>query len=479
MRIPFIWSLFFVANIGFGAPLSIDEYLKQVRSQNPAVIGLTEQMEGSHARSKEGNLLVKPVGTLSARWIEDRKQPGMAFAIMEKTQIHSYSLGVSEQTPFGLQLKAEYDLEYGNFVNPTSTSGVPMVLPSYYASTPKIEARLPLWQNLLGSATQAQVEAQNAAASAASFAANAQLRQVLMDAELAYWQMALLRSTLNIQNSMLKRANQLKDWSDRRARMHLGDESDALQSSAAVQLRTLEIKNIETDLASASRNFNLMRGVEENVEIEGELDSIDTLASKELPARSGDRADVLAADQSRIAQMAQATLGRERNKPQLDFYGSYAWNGKKNTMSASLSDSFAANRPTTVVGVQLSAPLDFWHTSELRAAYARERVGAERTYEQKKREQEIQWNTLSQKWRDTKARLALAKELESIQLRKVDREKVRLNTGRSTSYQFIQMEQEYTQSLLGRIRIQFELLALYAQSKLYAAKSDNATGDAP
>ena len=86
---------------------------------------------------------------------------------------------------------------------------------------------------------------------------------------------------------------------------------------------------------------------------------------------------------------------------------------------------------------------------------------------QKQYEEQVQWEDLTEKLKDAKERFQLAEVMETAQSEKLTYERQRLKQGRTTTYQQLLIEQEYTLSSLLKVRAAFEALQIRAQMKLY------------
>jgi outer membrane protein TolC len=86
-------------------------------------------------------------------------------------------------------------------------------------------------------------------------------------------------------------------------------------------------------------------------------------------------------------------------------------------------------------------------------------------------EQEQEWNDLNQKFHEAKKRLTLTRDIEIVQDKKLVREKARLHLGRTTTYQVLLFEQDYSTAQLARIRAQADILRILTQMKLFGGPS--------
>lgn len=461
------------------ATMTLDEFLTQVKKDNPGVKGSILGAHAGELRSEEGQILLAPTVFANFKYVSDAKLQPMSFLSYDNLVAKTYSLGVSKQTTFGLQAKFHYDLYSQNYNNPSflfpiSAPGASSPIPFSFANaSPVLELTQNLWSNGFGRSTRATQEQLEAQALASSFAARFQFKADLSEAETNYWRLAIARQTISVQKEALDRAKKIYEWNSRRARLQLGDQSDVLQAEALLKTRELDVIAAENEARSASRAFNSSRNFDSD-QVPEQLVSLDpeVIQSVAIPRRAELRDDVKAAQQSTRASIASAQVAQERDAPTLDLFASLALNGQQGNLAfANLSDSlgpsFSFSRPTQTVGIQFSMPLNFGVTSRSREGWRQEHVAAELNYEKKLFEQEQSWKNLVENLNEAKTRLSLSRKIELIQQSKLTNEKNRLNRGRTTTYQVLLFEQDYLLAQLTRIRNQVIVLNIIAQMKLF------------
>jgi outer membrane protein TolC len=293
-----------------------------------------------------------------------------------------------------------------------------------------------------------------------------------VEAEITYWRLALARQSVRISVDALIRAQRIHEWNARRARLSLGDRADTLQAEALLEIRKLELQAARDELRAASQSFNLTRAVP-GAEVEEELAELEPklIDALQPPARAPMRDDVRAAEQQALASQAGSRLAQERNKPQLDLYGSYALNGRQPELAPALGEPFKAHLPSRAIGVRLTLPLDLGTLSDTRAGYRREEVGSEMVYRARLFDQEESWRDLTTKLAEARRRLKLALEIERAQEEKLRYERARREKGRTTTYQILLFEQDFSQAQLQRLRAEADALTIHAQLKLFAEES--------
>lgn len=465
--------------------LTLDHYLNQVKNQNTGVIGSRLSSQAAVERSEEGKLLLAPTVFLNAQVTSDARIPQISFLQYESYVTKSVSLGVSKLTTFGLQAKFHYDLLSQYYVDPQLSPQFPLpagggnapILFSFANASPVLELTQSLWGNGFGRATRATQDQIEAQALASSYASSFQGKTTLVQAETAYWRLALARESIQVLREALNRAKKLYDYSAKRARLHLADDSDALQAEAQVQARELELIMAQDEERSAAREFNSQRSVDSS-EVNETLPSLSQTnpALYKAPERAEMREDVKASQQTARASVANSILSLERDSPTLEAFASLALNGQRSfqafgDLSDSIPLSFSLNRPTKTVGLRFSAPIDLSVTSRTRSGWTREQIASEMNFDRKVFEQEQSWKNLNESLRESKKRLVLSQRLERIQKAKLENERRRLERGRSTTYQVLLFEQDYLTAELMRVRSQANVLTTLAQMKLFGVSS--------
>ena len=454
-------------------PLDLNQYLNQVRGKNLSFKGSQAGSEGSEMRSEESVLLFAPTVYSNFQFTSDQKLPLIPVFTYDEQNTTNFTLGVSQQTTFGLLAKISYNVFYNNYINLQipGAGGSPPGASSYYITTPMLELSQSLWSNSFGSGNRANRDLLEAQALASSYSSRYVAKATLVQAESAYWRLAADRQTITAEKQALDRAQKLYDLSLRRAKLQLADQADALQAEAALDLRKLDMQSALDEERSASRAFNMVRNLDSDVVEENVMElSPEQMDHLSLPEKAELRDDVKAARESARAAVANSLVADQRDRPQLDIFGSFALNGHTGDFSSSLGDPFSAHRPTESVGLRFQAPLDIGALGRARAGWKLEQTSAELSFQQKVLDQDQNWKDLTQKLDESKRRLTLVRKLETAQDSKLKHERDRLSKGRTTTYQVLLFEEDFASSQIARIRAQLEVLNVYTQMKLFGEK---------
>jgi outer membrane protein TolC len=451
-------------------PLTVNDYLLQVHAGHKGVKAAELTADGARLYLDEANLQLRPVLNVNAESSSDDK-PNPLFSVFSQPGGPQYdgvitrtlAAGVTEQTPYGVTGKVSYSI---------NTLEYPGLSPEFIAASPAINVTASLWRNFLGREIDAQVDAQVAMSKAKELNQKSIIDNSLLEAENAYWRLALARESEAISTAAVTRAKKLYDFSEHRERLQLVDRSDPLQAIATLKSRELELKTAHDESRSARLAFNLARGTV-NDEVPEKLEPLtpEIFEHMKTPERVGSRYDVLSTEEQLKVSQNQALSYKERNKPTLEVYGTYALNSQELNTGTAVSKSFDLNLPTRTIGLRFMTPLDFGTIQNVQAGYNQEAQAQELLLERKRQEQERDWVDLSKRFVETKDRLALAVEVEKVQLEKLNFEKSRHLKGRTTLKQVLDFENDYYNAEEQRVRTLTDLLNILAQMKLYGGRS--------
>lgn len=453
--------------------LSLVDYLEQVRTSHLGFVASEMRAKAAFQESKLGRFMLSPQLLAKSQWYNDGRPTLNPASMGSKTKVFANTLGLSKLFSTGTQAKVTYELNHTT-IEGTSPSLISQ--PKYYDASPTIEVSQSLWKNFFGSETRAMVRAAEAQFLELSFMEQFKLKQILAAAEATYWKYFISNRLLAIREQTLERAKKIRTWSKNRMDNHLADRSDFLQGDAAYRTRQFETQQAQDEQRAAALSFNTFRGVESS-EVKEKLSGLngEAISSLQIPVRASRREDLLAAEQRKRSQTAQADQTLNKSRPSLDATGSIGLHSRNSEMDEAFSQSFKTNHNTYAVGVNLVLPLDFWAQKDIRAGAHKERKAAELDYQRKFFEQEQEWRDLSEKFVELKKQLTIARELESAQREKSVYEQERLHRGRSTTYQVLVFEQDYEFASLNLAKTEFDLLTTYAQLKTFSNFSSAST----
>lgn len=449
--------------------LTLEDYLTEVKAKNQGLVGLKISSKAKKDRQDEAGLFFKPSFFLTGEYYDDQRPTNAPAFQGTQTLRHTLRTGLSQNLQTGTKLALSY-----NYYKTQINGAQPGFLPNrqFFDVAPQLEFTQSLWRNWLGSEFKAQTKAQESQVEAQRFQEIFNYKQILMNAENAYWRLYVAQTSLKVQEQSLERARKLRNWNSERYRSNLTDESDLVQADANLQNREIEYQDTLTEIDTALREFNAFREVEgEAINLEGTKGKDSSyILDASLPAKVGIREDVKVFMANQKLANANAELGRQRNRVNVELYGQYSMNGRDKQYADAADQAWGATRPFSIFGVRLTSPLDFGAMNEYKRAYAQEVTASELQLKRKVYEVDREYEILNERFENFKKRLKLAQKMVEVQERKLSTEKRRYNQGRTTTFAVLQFEQDFANAQLLKLRYERELIAVYNQLKLYSGE---------
>ena len=461
-----IASLFLLVSIPAAQALTLEEYLGEVQSKNGGIIASKISADAKEKRKNEAKLQFKTSFFLNGEYSDDQR-PTLAPAFQgTQTMRHTLRGGLQQNFRTGTKAAISYNY-YKTEIN--GTQGGLVQTPKFFDIAPQIEITQSLWRNWLGSEFKATENAQLAQVEAQRFTELFNFKQLMMNAENAYWRLYVAQMSLIVQEQSIERSKRLRDWNADKVRKNLVDQSDLLQAEANLQAREIEYQDTLTEVAVAQREFNSIRESDGEVHLEGTKGKDSSyIIDVSLPKKMQMREDVRAAMANQKLAAANAILGVEKNRPNLELYGNYSINGRNQYQSPATEQAWTGTRPWTIVGVRFTTPLDFGSMNDYKKAYNTEVTASELAYKRKAYEVDRDYEILTDRFEMLKRRLKLTIKLEAAQDKKFKNERNRFQQGRTTTFQVVQFEQDLANTQLQRLRYERDLIAVYNQLKLFS-----------
>jgi outer membrane protein TolC len=448
---------------------SLERFLKAVQERNPEVAAIASNTKSLEERLDEAEIQLSPIAFSDYKYLSDGKQTSNPLFMGEKTTATDFRLGVKKDFATGLSSSVYLETVRTN-IHGVNSSFIPMN--DYTESRAVVELRQSLWRNGFGDQTKAQIESSNKKIKAEMLRSRYQLKTQLLGAENVYWTLASLDRILKLQVENVERAHKLAVLMANRAGSNLVDDVDALQATAALQARELELKQSEDDRAAALRQFYTLMGSEQQQEREVELEMFPekewTDQMRGLSKTSRKREDFEAMRSQGSAHIAESKSNQSNINPDLNLVASYASNGRDGLVSKSYQDAGKLDHPTWNLGIVFQIPLDFHLIHKLRAAYRAQKEAGEEILGQADFQEKRLWDDLIFKRKDAQSQYELASEIEKVRAKIVTRDHLRLINGRSTTFQAVTFEQELAAAQIQKVRAELVLIQIHNQIQLFA-----------
>ncbi len=443
----------FLSQFARAQSLSLEDYKKQVLEKDPETQAVLERKNGFGLTQNSASLVTGVNLFANTVYTDDQRPTTNPSFQGLKTKVNSYTLGLQQQTRLGFKWALSQNL------NRTEISGASsnfLPLSTYYDSFPKLELTMPLWRNFLGNETSGEVDQLRFQAQAEVQRAEMAWVQRQNEIEEAFYKVLSQQEFFEIQKDSLSRSEKILNWTDGRVRRNLVDASDLYQAQAAVASRKIDLIKAENQLREVSRVLNSLRGFAGEIVSEKLVGpEIDLMKLKIARSAFKIQKDTLA--QKNINQSAEAAYRaqKEKNKPSLDLT-LQAFTQGRDAQSLEAQDKTFKKQDYLYVGLNFVLPLDQVTASHARSGYALLEKSQKLKEQARMRDEKTTWEETVDQAEALSKQISLLRELEVLQKKKADAERDRLSRGRSTTFQVLNFEQDYSMIRSQRIQIEFQ-----------------------
>jgi outer membrane protein TolC len=443
------------------APISLDSYLSQVKAQNPGLKAQRAQDAAYALAAREPETAFSPQLKADLQRYDDQTEAALAAFSPLRTLSWGGDVSVSKLFGTGTYVSVGFDTDR-SVIDMPATLGIPSA--DNQGAKYSLTLSQPLWRNFMASEVDAGLRQAQAGSDAQRAGNRYGAQAVLLQARQAYAQLATLHQVEAIQAESLSRNAKILEWTKQKFADNLADKVDVLQVEAALRQVALALSQTRDDEAKAALRFNFLRGAKPDEAIDG-LEVLSPAAA--LPAPKGERQDLSAAKAALRASDALVDSVTQRFTPDISAFAQLGMNERDPDGGTAFSDVWKLNHPITVVGLKLTANLDWGlFKSVLKGAEQAQGAGAAQV-EGKQQEIDQDWQQLRQAWSSVAERRALAAELEGLQKEKAEREKRRYQDGRTTNFQVLRFEDDYNLSRIQTLQLDALATALEATARFY------------
>ncbi|AKL98093.1 TolC family protein [Endomicrobium proavitum] len=450
----------------FGEVLSLEDYVDLIKKNNNDLIAVQASIDAVKGKIIEIDRAYAYYFNLGGSYTDDKSGRPYSYPTLTTNEIKniSYDASINKQFAIGTKVTlglngslGSYDLITGTKYDVTDVA-------------PFIRLEQSLLKELGGGATKANVLKAKADAKSALYLLEYKKQSVLLNAKLAYWNLSYARSVVDFRTTSLDRTQKILDWNQKRYAKDLAEKSDLLQSQAAYKMRDLNLRLAKESEVQASRVFNgFLNSSSEKVlyDVEAFMKMGNNFEKGKVISKKGQRADLLAAFED-VESAKQAAVASKKSIGQdLVLTGQFSLNGVDEKYEVAKDYVLKGEKPAFTVGLKYTLPLDFSARSSIKSGYESAKTSAQKTAESAKIKESNDWLQLVDNWNNSKARLALLTEIQTIQHQRNAEEQNLLKKGRSTTYYVLQSEQDLDDSTLNVFQNILELVSIYEQAEAF------------
>ncbi|MEO5667509.1 MAG: TolC family protein [Bdellovibrionota bacterium] len=445
----------------------LDAYLKQVSSNNALIQSSRLQKEAAALKKHQGDLQeLSPFLQVEGGYVNDGTETAIPAQQGKRTITKFYSLGVSQKFSTGTTVSVGWSQ------NNTDIDGLAFPFTPAWDSRYTLGVSQSLWKDGFGRGVGLRHEREDAQERVSVLTAELQERQALIDAESAYWDLAVQVLDRDEKANALARAEKIHAWTKRRLDSGIGDRADRLQIESLIASRRLAQINSADSYENARKRFADALGTA-SAEV-GTLNADILMNSRPLSPGEGkdpNRLDMWIQSYAAKISETAARETQEMLRPDLALTGAFGANARDPGIGTSTSDAFASDTSFYKVGLKLSMSLDFGLKHNLRAAADAEAKAARMKSNKLSRDTASSWDEIVRRHKELGNSIDAMEVLVKAQQAQLDREQERLSTGRSTTFQVITFEQSVADTKFSLLQLRAAQRKLEAASRLYMTQN--------
>lgn len=451
--------------------MTLDEFLLEVQKRHKDFQAFQSQQQAAEDRRVARDLGLSPVLTLGASYLSDEAEPQ---TVGTKVEARQYNLGVAKEFTTGTKTSVTAKLQQ------TQIRDVPAAMSSladYSTSGLGVALSQSLWKNFFGEGTRLSQARQAAASKLEQESFSVQQRQVLIEAETAYWDYLYQRNELMAREESLSRARKIERWLKRRYQDGINDKADYLNGQALTVSRELLLASARDQVLAAERKVRLF------LEMDGQ-EKLPALASdfkaprdpQRLVGGGGGRVmrvdAQLAALEAKVRDLG-AREAADQLKPDLVLQASYGTNsGLESETGTALNRITNTDLPTTKVGLSFTYIFDTDAKLSQEAVFRKEALAAQLKSERKALESETAWSELLRRYGELLKQIETAGRISEIQSARAREQSLKLSRGRAVTSDVVNSEEDASNSVLTLNRLHAEARKIEAQSRLFVRVSE-------
>lgn len=448
--------------------MTVEEYLANVQNKNKNFQAYGLSGEAAEDRREAGDIALSPVLTMAGGYLDDKKQPNALNGT--RMVARQYSLGVAKEFSTGTQTSLT------GTVQQTEAKDIPNIYPAYmsnYAvSSLALSVSQSLWKNAFGSGTRLRQARQTAAATLEKESFNLRQRQILIEAESAYWDYLYQQEELKARQESLDRAKRIENWFKRRFQDGINDKADYFNAQALTASRELLLASAQDQSIAAEKNLRLALEMDDK-------EKLPTLTSDFKKSRdirtliSGSTGRVVRLDayMSSLEAKTRGLAAKEVEnslRPDLVLEGAYNTNSNVQTSTTdALNKINKTDIPTMQVGVKFVYMFDTDAKVSQEALARKEALAARLQSERSMLESENSWAELQRRYAEVLKQITTSERINQLQSSRAKEQSLKLSRGRAVTSDVITSEEDAANSMLTLNRLRSEARKMEAQSRMF------------
>jgi outer membrane protein TolC len=446
--------------------MTLEQFLGEVQKKNKNFQALDVNKDSAEDRRVAGDLALSPVLTMAGGYLSDEKQPQQ---IGTKVVSRQYSLGVAKEFSTGTQAGISGNIQQVQISNAPALFAE---FADYSAGGLGVTLSQSLWKNGFGSGTRLRQQREASASNLEKQNYTLQQRQILIQAESAYWDYLYQQDELKQRQESLDRARRIDTWLRRRFADGINDRADYLNGQALSATRELQLAVTKDQAVAAEKTLRDMLELAPNERLpEFESDFKKARGINSFIEGQGGRIVRLDAYIATLEAKTKKLSSEEVEnsmKPDLVLQGAYNTNSNIRPNTAETLNHIAdPNIPTTQVGVKFTYMFDSDAKVSQQSLARKDALAAQLRSERKLLESDTSWSELQRRYNELLKQIETADRISQLQSSRAREQSLKLNRGRAITSDVINSEEDASNSGLNVNRLRAEARKLEAQSRLF------------
>ncbi|WP_413581709.1 TolC family protein [Bdellovibrio sp. HCB288] len=469
VKFTILLSLALVSSVSASA-MNLQTYLQNVEANHRTIKSYDLSKQAADDRNTAGDIELVPVMDAGVSFLSD-KNPLSQFALLgvPESKQTTYNLGFGKKFSSGTNVTLWGQTSEFDNAGITDPAFQPYSRFGYGQLGVTLEQSL--WKDFFGAATRLRWERQDAATAAVKGGYDLQIRGVLVQAEVAFWEYLYAVNNLKTAQGSLDRARKIESWTRRRVNDGISDRADLLQGQALVAGRQLLLVTAEDDLESskqAIRDFMELKPADPFPLIEGNLGEARPINS--LVSGGKGRVVQIEAYLKSLEAKARAVTAEEVDeayKPDLVLSGAYTTNNVSADMAEATQNLTYTEKPTTKIALNFRYMFDTSVKSAAKDAARKEALASRLQAERQLVDSDSAWSELKRRYEEMNKRVQSAAQVYKLQTDRSRATTDLFNKGRTITMNVVDSENDAATAELNLSRLMTEQRKMEAQGRLY------------
>ncbi len=453
--------------------LDLNGFLEKIKERHQGLKSFEISKQAAEDRMEAADISLVPVLSLKGAWLEDKKQPNFLGA--ESMNTTQYTLGLSKKFTTGTQISLSAQAlgsENKGLSNPALAAYA-----KYAQGSLGVAVTQSLWKDFFGASTRLRRERDALQGQSEKSSYDLQQKQLLIEAESAYWDFIYLREEFSQRKSSLERAQKIESWVRRRASDGIADRADSLNAQALVATRQFQMINSQDEVVANEKKIRSLLELSEKDKLPDLTGDIDFKRDLKSKFKTSSRVVRLDAYLSRLEAKSQDVVSHQVEdsfRPDLSLAGTYNTNSFEpgGTTAEATRNWDKKDFPTSTVSLTWTYLFDTSVKSAAESSARKEAMASRLRSERKLLESDLAWHELIRRNEELDKKINALRSISLLQKERAKAEQNKFSKGRSITSNVINSEQDAAEAELTLTRLMAEQRKLESQSQLFVSLED-------